>query len=404
MKQRFVFLILAVLMMAWAVIALPRPEQTELVPLAPITLAVAADTHYLAPELTDGGAYFTRIVQNGDGKAMLYCEEITEAFVTQIAAQKPAALLLAGDLTFNGAQASHEALTGRLQDIEDAGIPVLVIPGNHDLENPMAAAFRGDAYTRIKSVSRQEFAEIYAAFGYDEALSRDDASLSYTYALSPGLWALMLDVNTVNAPGALTEETFQWLRGQLEAARRSGARVVAVSHQNLLAHNSLFTEDYRIENGESLLKVYEQFDVLCNLSGHMHVQHISESMAGLVEIVTSSLVTAPFQYGILRLDDSAADYSVRHLTFPHEAEAAQFFWDTSCRKASELLLTSDEPPCRWFADVNSAYFAGRGDQIEWEDASYQEIRERSAFLGIYLQSIRDDGFRDHTKARLSLGD
>ena len=38
-----------------------------------------------------------------------------------------------------------------------------------------------------EAVSANEFAEIYNDFGYDEALSRDPASLSYTYDLGPDM-------------------------------------------------------------------------------------------------------------------------------------------------------------------------------------------------------------------------
>ena len=44
-----------------------------------------------------------------------------------------------------------------------------------------------------EAVSANEFAEIYNDFGYDEALSRDPASLSYTYDLGPDMRLLMLD-------------------------------------------------------------------------------------------------------------------------------------------------------------------------------------------------------------------
>ena len=145
----------------------------------PLTLAAATDLHYIAPELTDGGECFTRLVENADGKAMAYCEEITDAFVSQVTGEKPDALILTGDLTFNGAKASHEALAAKLSFIENAGIPVLVIPGNHDLNSTMAASFQGRSYTLVDSVDAGQFAEIYGDFGYREALARDKASLSY---------------------------------------------------------------------------------------------------------------------------------------------------------------------------------------------------------------------------------
>ena len=258
-----------------------RQAQAQDRSFVPLTLAAATDLHYIAPELTDGGECFTRLVENADGKAMAYCEEITDAFVSQVTGEKPDALILTGDLTFNGAKASHEALAAKLSSIENAGIPVLVIPGNHDLNSTMAASFQGRSYTLVDSVDAGQFAEIYGDFGYREALARDKASLSYVYELSPGLRILMLDVNTKEAPGTLTDDTFRWVREQLKAARQAGDLVLAASHQTLLTHNRLFSDGYVIGNGSRLLELYEEYGVLCNLSGHIHIQHHILSPVGI---------------------------------------------------------------------------------------------------------------------------
>lgn len=207
-------------------------------PIEPMTIAIAADLHALAPELTDSGAYFTSVVAHADGKVTQYSEELTEAFLEQILADAPDALILPGDLTLNGERLSHAHLAEKLRRLRDAGISVLVIPGNHDLENPTAAAFRGAGFAPVESVTAADFAEIYASCGFADALARDDASLSYVAALSPGLRVLMLDVNTAEAPGAVTDATLAWAERQLEDAARGGAGVLAVSHQNLLQHNS----------------------------------------------------------------------------------------------------------------------------------------------------------------------
>jgi 3',5'-cyclic AMP phosphodiesterase CpdA len=74
--------------------------------------------------------------------------------------EKPDVLILPGDLTFNGARESHAALIEKLQRISDAGVRVLVLPGNHDLNNPMAARFHGDSFDRVESVTAEEFAEM----------------------------------------------------------------------------------------------------------------------------------------------------------------------------------------------------------------------------------------------------
>ena len=109
-------------------------------------LITATDLHYLSPALTDHGAYFEDMIRHSDGKVMDRIEELTDAFLDQVLDAAPDALVLTGDLTFNGARQSHEALARKLEALTGAGIPVLVIPGNHDLENRDAARFHGGGF------------------------------------------------------------------------------------------------------------------------------------------------------------------------------------------------------------------------------------------------------------------
>ena len=66
------------------------------------TLLTATDLHYLSPELTDGGSAFTRMVDQGDGKMVGDSTALLEALVWQTIREAPDALILSGDLTFNG--------------------------------------------------------------------------------------------------------------------------------------------------------------------------------------------------------------------------------------------------------------------------------------------------------------
>lgn len=369
-------------------------------PLEPVTLAIASDLHYLSPELTDHGPYFQRLIENADGKAMQYCEEVTDAFIEQVVALSPGALILSGDLTFNGARQSHEALAEKLRCVQDAGVPVFVLPGNHDLENPMAASFQGNSYKLVKSVTAQQFAEIYQAFGYQNALALDAGSLSYCAQLTPELWLLMVDVNTAEAPGIVTSGTLSWVEEQLAEARQKGVRVMAVSHQNLLQHNSVFSNSYVIGNSARLLELYERYDVICNLSGHMHIQHIAESAGGLPEIASGALMVSPFPYGILRLEDATGNYQTQGVNVSEETAAAAetFFWDTSYQQALTVLSNhvDAEAMAGYFADINAAYFSGRLDTAVYDTAQLYEWKEPPIFLSVYLQSIADDAGKNYT--------
>ncbi len=417
MKARIIFLVLsaAILFAAFSLYDAAEPAG----PTEPgdagdaVTIAVATDLHYLAPELTDNGEFFTRLVTDADGKVMLYIDELVRAFAFQIAEEKPDALILSGDLTFNGETVSHEALARILSEIEAAGVPVYVMPGNHDMNSSMAARFSGDGYEFVASPTEGEFADIYADFGFDEALSRDESSLSYTAQLAPGLRLLMLDVNTRTNPGWVLDGTLEWLEAQLAEAEAAGERVLAVSHQNIFAHNSFFTSGYVIGNGGSLLSLYREYGVLCNLSGHIHLQHTAE-YEGFHEIVTSSLAVSPNQYGVLTVGNGACSYETVETDVSSWAAAegitdenlldfaaysSRFFRGTAVSQALEQLsgVKNAESLAEFYADVNANYFAGRCDLIEWDDALLDEWDSHGFFIPMYLKTIRADGAADHTK-------
>lgn len=382
-------------------------------PLEETTIWIAADPHYLSPELTDHGTYFRQIVEHADGKVTEYSEELTETFVEEVITQKPDALILPGDLTFNGALQSHLDLSSKLQRIADAGISVLVLPGNHDLENPMAATFQGSGYKRTDSITAVEFSDLYSVFINQAVLSRDTHSLSYTAELTSGIRVLLVDVNTTDVPGEITNSTLIWVEQQIRDAIQSGVRLLAVSHQNLLQHNSIFSEGYIIKNGTRLLTLYEKYGVLCNLSGHMHIQHIAQSANGFLEIAGSSLAVSPNQYGILTLNGTQADYRTKavdvsswaknqNLTdktlLNFEQYSHEFFAETTEQKVNIELAdpANASQLADFFVKVNTAYFAGRMDTIDWDRALYDQWQRRTSFTAFYLKSIADDTFQNQT--------
>ena len=68
-----------------------------------------------------------------DGKLTGYTPQLLEAFIDEVIELHPDALVLGGDVTFNGEKQSHIDLSERLRRVQDAGVQVLMMPGNHDL-------------------------------------------------------------------------------------------------------------------------------------------------------------------------------------------------------------------------------------------------------------------------------
>ncbi len=142
---------------------------------SPLTVVTATDLHYLSPELTDYGTGFMRMVGNGDGKLTQYAPEITDAFLEEVEKLHPDALILSGDLSFNGEKTSHEELAGKLLDA------VGVRPS-------MAGADAlGRALTEAAPEQWKELTERAHAYAVDEALANTDRRIKILYGDAYGV-------------------------------------------------------------------------------------------------------------------------------------------------------------------------------------------------------------------------
>jgi len=389
----------------------------------PVTLFIASDMHMIAPELTDMGASFTYAYETGDGKIMRYADEIMRAFLGEVIAAKPDGLILSGDITFEGAKLSHEYLSSLLKQVEAAGVAVYVLPGNHDIQSKVAAQYHDNSYTLVSSVTPDEFAEIHAAYGYADAIARDEFSLSYAAQFAPGLRLIMIDTNTPTAPSALRESTLEFIAQQLLAAQMAGDRVITVTHQSLLSHNDLFNAGlmgagFMFGGAERLLPLLEETDVIANLSGHMHIQHTKQSENGLTDIATSSLIVSPCQYGVMELDGSMAQYRTQVVDVSNWAKKqglsdpdlldfdayARRFFSEVCSKA-DASLAADVDDREWliaaYEELHAAYFAGRLDTVELNEERFSPwLQKAGLFTYMYLQSILEEDFVDHTNVTI----
>ena len=376
---------------------------------------IASDLHYIAPELTDGGPGYQQILKNGDSKFMPYVEEITDAFLDEVLADPPDVVLLTGDLTFNGAEISHRRLAGKLQRLEDAGIPVLVLPGNHDVYNENAALYRGGSFERVPFADSESFAGIYRDFGPGEALSADSDSLSYVWQLNEQVWIMMLDENTAHDFCGLSDRSFQWIEAQLQKAREEGRFVLVAGHQNVFQH-SIFRGGYVIQEAQRLQELLRRYGVPLCLSGHLHTQHVL-SEDGLTEIATSALCSYPCQYAVLTAEDGRLRYGTRRLdlaawaerngrpdaVFQDFAGAAGTYMDAHFTPAGMAPLVDD--PVLWaemlayLQALNRAYFSGDLREIAALDPDGRLAglwAEENGMTAWYLRSVLDEEGNDHT--------
>lgn len=406
-------------------------------------IVIATDLHYLAEELSGNrGSSFLTMVQNSDGRVLQYGWEVLDAFLDDMLEEKPDLVVLSGDLTLNGERKSHEELAEKLSLLSENGIETAVLPGNHDIQNPEAAAYSSDGIQTVESISAEEFAEIYADYGYLAADRRDPASLSYLYKLDDFYWLLMLDscqYEPVNQVGGMIQmETYRWIEEVLDEAWEAGAQVISVSHHNLLDQSGVSREFYdncTIEHNEELLELLSSYEVRLHFSGHLHVQHyMEEEEYGIYEVVNGSLVMAPCLYGVLQIWNDG--------TFQYDAEitdvsgwaarnryknnkdltdfstfSEQFLGRVSFQAAvkdlqdqfySRRLFLSNEDMtemANFYAALCVYYFGGRMYELrDWvtEQEAYAMWKkiEYASELSTFLENILEDEAKDFAHLRI----
>ena len=377
----------------------------------PIEFIIANDIHYISPTLLGDGEFFRNPTGRADGKVVHYITEITDAFIAEVIEKKPQALILAGDLTLNGALVSHTELANKLAAVKNAGIDVLIIPGNHDFDKT-AVDYSGDSLKEAEGSSASDFYEIYDPL-LPETVSREEGTFSYIYEASEDLWVLMLDTNTY-AECYVMESTFKWAEEQLQIARESGIDVIAVSHQNIYEHSDLLSFGYQLYNGTNLQSLYEKYSVICNFSGHIHVQSIIDE--DLPEIATSSLAVTGLHYGKITYNGKMLNYSAETLGVAKEAEgyadfseyATYFFEKIAIGQAHNALGDSGlseseiELMAKTYAEINSAYFEGKKIDPKSYAEGIELWRTKSdSFISRYIDSMLENTKKEQSiKIRL----
>lgn len=373
---------------------------------SPASIMAISDPHFYSPTLTDYGAKFTEIINNSDGKDVKNSPQIMAAFVKEVTIQKPDAVVISGDLTLNGELASHIEMEEYLKQIEAAGVPVLMIPGNHDISSTQAYAISDTEIKKTASISPQSFSQIYGSFGYDEAISRDDNSLSYLAAITEDIWVIMIDASQYDSAtsdlGKVKDGTMNWIEDCLKEAQSRNITVISVTHQNLLPHNPAFSQLYTIENGQELTALYEKYWVNMNLSGHMHIQNLasinSDNNNTLNDYATGSLSVWPNLYTVVQLDSTKkVSYTTKSVDYGSDSQ--QFFYDISYQKFYDALGTLYLPEVTkigmavYATTLNLDYFSDRLDAAKIEaykqDPNYKLWQQKmpASFETMYIESM-----------------
>lgn len=397
---------------------------------------VISDTHLIADSLHDQGQAFSQMQKTSQGKDLYYQETALSAFVRMAQKKKPAAIIVTGDVTFNGERVSAEKFAEIFKPLKETQL--LVLPGNHDIYDGWAREFRGKKQYYAGQISPRMWRNIFKT-SYKNAVSVDDKSLAYSVQLNPNYLLILADSNdygkeeATTAPataGFLGREQRRWIKAQLQYASENNLQVIFCMHHNLYAHNPAVNKGYVVDDYRELRKLLAQYNVKLVFSGHIHAQNIMlpQDRCPATEIVTSSFCSNDQGYGVVKVSPKEVSYTCHHfkmkdyltdkekqnwtLTHFHDyLENIQLGTISAELMQKDLYqnhydLDTVRKMGRLFGEMNYHFFTGK-NHIESEELQklkkspiYQRLIADNPHYELYLQTLYDMSNHDNLHVKI----
>jgi 3',5'-cyclic AMP phosphodiesterase CpdA len=280
-------------------------------------IVVMSDLHIYDTSLGTTGKAFEAYI-TADRKLVREGPEILDAAIGSIKNMTAGIVLVPGDLTKDGEKASHELAAGYLAQLKAAGKKVYVVPGNHDIKNGHTYKYVGDGVERVPNITAEQFTQIYADYGYKDALQRDTDSISYVAEPQPGLWLLALDScrwkenvedKETITDGKFSPQTLGWIEKMLGQAAKDNKAVIVMMHHGIMEHyvgQEKNYGEYIVDDAPEVARMLAAYNARLVLTGHYHAQDVTvkkwdDTKKFVFDIETGSLVTYPCPYRVINI-------------------------------------------------------------------------------------------------------
>lgn len=300
--------ILALSVMSLTASALVTKDNMEL------GFAVASDLHYNVPE--------EELTQTNDHEIFWYANRrasldnesglIIDEFLRQCAEDESVQyVLIPGDLADNGRTVwkEHYDVAEKLKKFEDeTGKSVFVVPGNHDM---------GAADIDFKIA---DFKEVYADFGYNEALTVLDDSASYTADLGDSYRLIALDSNdpSKSTEDGMSIKKVMWVLDEAKKAKEEGRYPVLMMHHNLLDHlpmQRIISRNFIVRFHYTTATLFADAGIKLVFTGHEHCSDATSYTTPMgnkiYDFANTALTMYPLQYKVFYVNDAEITYRTR---------------------------------------------------------------------------------------------
>lgn len=314
-----------ILALALIVVSIPFTVSAE---TSSVRFGVISDIHYFAKELK--GDYseeykewlYNKHKEYDDADSLL--TNALDGVLRNAAENGETYVLLPGDLTKDGEKKSHQALAEKLAAFEEeTGIPVFVIPGNHDINNSKAITFENGFEEPADITTPEDFREIYADFGYADADSifvpkegNKGGMLSYTEVIG-GYKLIAIDScmysedngaegNEHMTDGRIGDDLLEWILDECEDAEERGLTIIGMQHHNLVPHMAIEEATFWpfvVQEWLQIADAYADAGMHYVFTGHLHSNdvssHVSDNGETVYDILTPTLTGYPNYFKIV---------------------------------------------------------------------------------------------------------
>ena len=306
---------------------------------AKLALGIISDPHVYPQAFMGDDISLFQKAYRADTKQFEYSEQLLDVALNTLAehAKKSGMkyVILPGDITKDSEICAHEAVASRLEKFEkDTGITVLVINGNHDINNSDAVDFRtGEAVKDGSQITTPEkYLEIYKNLGYDVAYhtftppeGTQQGMMSYSVKLDGNYRFIAFDSNCFSSDctkkgknehdtrGMVSDALMEWLTDECKDAVKHGETVIGMCHHNIVAHHDLennVLNEFAIDDWQNVATQLANAGMHFVFTGHQHsndvASFVTEDGETIFDCETDSLSSFPHDFKEVVFDNTDA--------------------------------------------------------------------------------------------------
>lgn len=293
-----------------------------------------SDPHFFATELGCSGEEYEDFMHY-EQKCFAETESICNSVFDWLKkADEADIVLIAGDLVFNGEAKSHEKFLKLLYELKESGKKIYVVTADHDFKwnEGDTFAFGKDGRYSPEHTKREELFDMYADFGFGQAIATDRDNLSYVAQLSDDVRLLAINCDfKKDGKYYFKQEQLDWIKQQAEKSRNDGQTMIAMCHYPILPGQPIFSiiSPMIIKDAKQFACFLADEGIKLLFTGHMHNQSINyidtEKGNRLYEITTGAIIADPAFIRHVTISDGKAD--IKSIPTP------DFEWETDdCKK------------------------------------------------------------------------